>query len=86
MHFDVPADSTSQLGILNLSGNSGIGLSIQCQDNERIFISYHGSAQSMVDINLSEMTPIDTDTSKFPKDVPADFELTRVEYWVLKPA
>jgi len=40
----------------------------------------------MVDINLSEMTPIDTDTSKFPKDVPADFELTRAEYWVLKPA
>lgn len=31
------------------------------------------------------MIPIDTDTKNFPKDVPAEFELTKVEYWILKP-
>lgn len=39
---------------------------------------------SVVDINLLEMTPIDTDTLNFPKDVPAEFDLGKVEYWVLK--
>lgn len=37
-----------------------------------------------MDINLQEMTPIDTDTSNFPKDVPPEFEFVRVEYWILK--
>ncbi|KAL4506801.1 hypothetical protein ABPG72_001222 [Tetrahymena utriculariae] len=85
MHFDVPPDNSKQFGSLMLIEKTGAGLQFQYLENERIFISYQQQIPSVVDINLQEMTPIDTDTKNFPKDVPAEFELTKVEYWVLKP-
>ena len=49
--------------------------------SERIFLSFQVGSPTYVDINLTDMKPIDTNKTNHPVDIPTDFVLQKVEYY-----
>jgi len=87
MHFEIPSDTGQHFAVLNFNYNEEGAFSIMINNNERVYISFQSGQQSYVDINLQEISPIEKELTdaNLPSDIPVEFVLKAVEYWVFTP-
>jgi hypothetical protein len=69
--------------MLNFTEDGGGFLSFVYNATERLFISFQSGNPTYVDINLSDMVPLDCEKPKIAS-IEADFVFKRSEYWVFQ--